>query len=79
MIEADFNADHTLDCRGLNCPQPVLKLKKKMMLVAPGQTVLVICTDELSVIDIPHFAATTGIEVKASSANAGEFFFLIEK
>ena len=49
-----------IDCTGLNCPLPVLKLRKALLDVNVGEEVTLITTDPISVIDIPHFCASEG-------------------
>ena len=49
-----------LDLRGLKCPLPVLKTRKKMASLAVGDTIVVETTDPLAGIDIPHFCAEDG-------------------
>lgn len=74
-----LNADILLDCKGLRCPQPVLRLKRQVAKTKAGQTILVICTDELSVIDIPHFVASADFKLLEKHVVADQFHFLIEK
>ena len=57
--EADTN-DVVLNLRGLRCPQPVLRAKKALRNVPVGGTLVLECTDPLTVIDVPHFANQTG-------------------
>jgi tRNA 2-thiouridine synthesizing protein A len=49
-----------LDLRGLRCPQPVLRAKKALRSVPVGATLVLECTDPLTVIDVPHFVNQTG-------------------
>ncbi len=51
----------TYDLRGLKCPLPVLRARKRMATLAPGTRLAVETTDPMSVIDIPHFCRKTGI------------------
>jgi len=74
-VETNF----ILDCTGLQCPQPVLRIKKYLGKISLGQTVLVICTDELSMIDVPHFISTTHHKLLSTSTGSAEFRFIIEK
>jgi tRNA 2-thiouridine synthesizing protein A len=55
--------DQTLDCRGLMCPMPVLKTKKAIEKLDPGQVLEVITTDSGSKVDIPAWAKSTGNEL----------------
>lgn len=55
-----FRADHEIDARGLLCPLPVLKARKALLAMAPGQVLRLLATDPAAVIDVPHFAAEAG-------------------
>ena len=45
----------TIDVRGLKCPLPVLKTAKRMSPLAAGARVVVLTTDPMAAIDIPHY------------------------
>ena len=47
-----------LDLRGLRCPQPVLRAKKALRAMPVGGTLVLECTDPLTVIDVPAFRQT---------------------
>ena len=49
-----------LDTCGLLCPLPVLKARKRLMSMAPGQVLVVRATDRASILDMPHFCAEAG-------------------
>ena len=49
-----------LDLRGLKCPLPALRTRKALAAAAPGTLLLVLCTDPLAGVDIPHLARETG-------------------
>jgi len=68
-----------LDLRGLKCPLPVLKTRKVLAAMAPGETVEVACTDPLSVIDLPNLVRETGDALESQSRTAGALLFLIRK
>jgi len=46
-----------LDLRGLKCPLPALLARKKLAALQPGEMLLVLASDPLSVVDIPHMCA----------------------
>jgi tRNA 2-thiouridine synthesizing protein A len=72
-------ADATLDARGLNCPLPILKVKKAIKDVAPGGTIEVLATDPGSVADFAAFCRTTGNElVESGQQEGGVFRFVIK-
>ena len=50
-----MNWDAELDARGLLCPLPVLKARKRLHPLAPGQVLRVLADDPAALIDIPHF------------------------
>lgn len=52
--------DAELDARGLLCPLPVLKARKRLMALAPGQVLRVLADDPAALVDIPHFCAEQG-------------------
>ncbi len=52
--------DADLDARGLLCPLPVLKARKRLMALAPGQVLRVLADDPAALVDIPHFCAEQG-------------------
>lgn len=52
--------DHDLDCVGLLCPLPVLKARKRLMVLEPGAVLRVLTTDRMAEIDLPHFCAEAG-------------------
>jgi tRNA 2-thiouridine synthesizing protein A len=73
------NANQSLDARGMNCPLPILRTKKALTALGKGETLAVLSTDPGSVKDMQAFCKQTGNELISSSANQGEFEFLIRK
>jgi len=72
-------ATQTLDTRGMNCPLPILHTKKALAKLPQGETRAVTATDPGSLKDMQAFCKQTGHELVSSSANQGEFEFLIRK
>jgi tRNA 2-thiouridine synthesizing protein A len=68
-----------LDLRGLRCPQPVLRAKKALRNVPVGGTLVMECTDPLTVIDVPHFVNQTGHALSAQSRDGELYIFKIVK
>lgn len=48
------------DLRGLKCPLPVLKARKKLSAMPSGSELVLETTDPLAGIDIPHFCREDG-------------------
>lgn len=53
-------ADELLDCRGLKCPLPVLRMEKRLATLAPGITLTVLATDPIAKVDIPLYCKQNG-------------------
>jgi len=69
----------TLDATGLLCPLPVLKARKALKAMAPGEVLEVLATDPGAVKDFAAFCRTTGYLLVESSEEAGTFRFAIRK
>jgi tRNA 2-thiouridine synthesizing protein A len=54
----DWDAD--LDARGLLCPLPVLKARKRLKALAPGAVLRLVADDPAARVDVPHFCAEQG-------------------
>jgi tRNA 2-thiouridine synthesizing protein A len=67
------------DLKGLNCPLPVLKARKRLAGMRPGSRLCVETTDPLASIDIPAFCAEEGHRLLESFATRGAHRFLIER
>jgi len=68
-----------LDLAGLKCPLPALKTRKALKSLAAGDRLEVVCTDPLSVIDIPALIRETGDQVEITERSDSRIVFLIEK
>lgn len=69
-----------LDTRGLLCPLPVLKARKRLMQMDHGAVLHVTADDPAARVDVPHFCAEQGHELlEQSDGPAGELTFLIRK
>jgi tRNA 2-thiouridine synthesizing protein A len=68
-----------IDVRGLKCPLPVLKAARRMAPHPAGTRFVVIATDPLAAIDVPHFCSENGHKLLANSREGGELRFEIEK
>jgi tRNA 2-thiouridine synthesizing protein A len=72
-------AEDVYDLRGLNCPLPVLKAKKRLAAMAPGSRLWLETTDPLALIDIPAFCAEDGHRLVTTEEQPGGHRFLIER
>lgn len=71
--------DRELDARGLNCPLPILRCKKTLAEISPGQVLKVVATDPGSVKDFQAFCKQTGHELLSFSESDGEYTFFMRK
>ncbi|MBC7737579.1 MAG: sulfurtransferase TusA family protein [Candidatus Saccharibacteria bacterium] len=55
-----MNDDRELDCENMLCPLPVLKARKVLLTMRPGQTLRIRTTDKMALIDLPHFCGEAG-------------------
>lgn len=72
-------ADKNLDAKGLNCPLPILRAKKALNDMTPGQVLAIEATDPGSAKDFESFCAQTGNKLVKASENGGVFYYEIEK
>lgn len=71
-------ADKQLDARGLSCPLPVLKARKALKEMQPGQTLELLTTDSGALEDVPQFCDTSGHTLlESSSPEASIYRFII--
>jgi tRNA 2-thiouridine synthesizing protein A len=67
--------EQSFDLRGLKCPLPVLRARKALAGMRPGDVLIVACTDPLAAIDIPALLMETGdsLEEKHNEGNVMTF------
>ena len=69
-----------LDARGLLCPLPVLKTRKRLSALAPGALLRVRADDPAARVDVPHFCAEQGHALLGSADEpGGVLVFLLRK
>ncbi len=68
-----------LDARGLNCPLPILRAKKALADMVPGELLRVLCTDPGSMRDFQAFARQTGNELVEQVSAEDEFVHVLRR
>lgn len=69
-----------VDARGLLCPLPVLRLRKRLMALPAGSRLRLFATDPAAVIDVPHFCEQGGhLLVLAREVEQGLHEFTVER
>jgi len=71
--------EQVLDARGLQCPMPVIKAKKMMDALKPGEVLLVQATDPGSKADFQAWTRSTGNTLLSASESGGVFAYEIQK
>jgi len=77
--ETDTETAETYDLKGLKCPLPVLKARKRLAGMQPGGRLWLETTDPLAVIDIPAFCTEAGHRLVETSTLPGGHRFLVER
>ncbi len=67
------------DLRGLKCPLPALMARRKLAALAPGETIWVLASDPLSVVDVPHMCGEEGHALIEQEQAADHHRFLIRR
>ena len=70
--------DETLDCKGLFCPMPMMKLAQKMKTMKKGQVLEMLGTDPGSKKDVPGWCKKTGHELLGITEDDGVFHYMIK-
>jgi tRNA 2-thiouridine synthesizing protein A len=68
-----------LDARGLKCPLPVLRARKKMRDVAPGGSLTVLATDPAAPRDFRAFCEQTGHGFVSGSEADGVYTIIVRR
>lgn len=71
--------DRTLDCRGLLCPMPIVKLAKAVKELATGQVILLEATDPGAVPDVAAWSKNTGNPILSQDKEGPLMRFWIQK
>lgn len=79
MSDLFCNATHELDTIGLRCPEPVMMVRKKVRLMADGETLLVLADDPSTTRDIPSFCRFMDHILIASETTQPPYRYLIRK
>ena len=78
-MENTEKPNHILDVQGMLCPLPVIKAKKQLKALHVGETLLVLTTDPVAQIDIPHMCSQFGYTLVRMSDTATGHEFLVRK
>ena len=71
--------DDSLDCKGLMCPMPIVKLAKKMKELPAGKVLEMISDDVGSKEDVPAWCKRTGNQLVEMKEESGVFYYYIKR
>lgn len=71
--------DREVDARDLLCPLPVLRARKALEGMRPGEVLRVLATDAMAAIDLPHFCTEAGHEHLGQTSEGGAQIHLIRR
>lgn len=74
-----MDADEVLDCRGLSCPMPILKLVKHIKGMETGKVLELLGTDPGSEEDVPAWCEKAGHTFLGMEEEDGVYKFYIRK
>lgn len=68
-----------IDARGLNCPLPVLRLRKRLQSLPAGAAVELLATDRAALRDVPAFCEAQGHGITATEEASHGLRFMVVK
>ncbi len=72
-------ADHTLDCTGLTCPMPVIKLTHAVRKMKSGEVIEMTATDPGAEEDVERWVDKTGHTLLKMVIDGGRLVFYVRK
>ncbi|PTX55113.1 rhodanese-related sulfurtransferase [Melghirimyces profundicolus] len=76
---SQIRADRNLDCKGLACPMPIVRARKAIQELKPGQVLHVEATDQGSLADLKSWAERTGHQYLGSREEDGVLHHFLRK
>lgn len=79
VADSGEKSGEILDLRGLKCPLPAMKTHGAVVRLPPGGALVVLATDPMSAIDVPHAVAKAGGRVTSGTREGAVLTFAIVK
>ena len=70
--------ERLVDARGHRCPVPTLRLRRAVESAPSGQKIRLLADDPMARIDVPHFAAQTGLTILDSKTEDSIFSIVVQ-
>lgn len=74
-----MRADQTLDCIGLYCPMPIVKIAEKIKELKTGEVIELVADDKGIKKDMPAWCEATGHEYLGMEEDGGEIKVYVKK
>lgn len=74
-----ISVDRTLDCLGLYCPMPILKIRDAIKELSVGQVIEMLSDDPASEADMQSWSTRTGHQLVDVERNGAVYRFLVRK
>jgi tRNA 2-thiouridine synthesizing protein A len=74
-----INPDKAIDCTGLFCPMPIVKVREALVEMTVGQVLCMLSDDPGSDPDMKMWAQRSGHELMEVSRDGAVFRFLVRK
>ncbi|GEN44688.1 sulfurtransferase TusA family protein [Alkalibacillus haloalkaliphilus] len=74
-----MNITKTLDAKGLACPMPIVRTKKAIDEVNPGEVLEVVATDAGAKSDLTAWTNSSGHELLEAKEEDGVYTFYVQK
>lgn len=74
-----LHADRELNCKGMLCPLPIIKVSKEIKAMPVGQVLKMIATDKGAPADMQAWSRQTGNDLLDSHAEGETFVFFIRR
>ena len=78
MSDQEERLELEIDLQGLKCPLPVLKLKKRICAIPKGSLIIVLTTDDTTLMDIPSYCELFGHKILEIRDNSLPYRFKIK-
>lgn len=78
-IVTDIVADFELDVRGECCPYPLVRTKKQVDSLAPGEILKIVADDPVAPQNIDQWSKKSGNKLLSVEQQDGEYIIFVEK
>lgn len=77
--ESGIATVQVLDCKGLLCPVPIIRLSKAIKAISVGQAIEMLATDPGSMPDMEAYQKQTGHTLLVSEKQGDVFRFVVQR